>query len=79
MSPERLRELIAMTGLERRELARLLGYGSDNSLRQCERGKATLPADKAKWLEGYAKLRARHAEQIAKWLQKNPPPSENNG
>lgn len=78
MSPERLRELIAMSGLDRRELARLLGYGSDNSLRQCEAGKASLPAEKAKWLEGYAKLRAKHAEQLAKWLHKNPPYWQNN-
>ena len=78
MSPERLKELIAMTGLERRELARLLGYGSDNSLRQCEAGKAALPADKAKWLEGYAKLRAKHVAALSAWLERNPPPSENN-
>jgi len=78
MTPERLRELIAMTGLERRELARLLGYGSDNSLRQCEAGKASLPADKAKWLAAYAKFRQRQAEALQNWLAKNPPPSQNN-
>ena len=78
MSPERLKELIAMTGQDRREIARLLGYGSDNSLRQCEAGKATLPADKAKWLERYAKVRSGQHQALAAWLKLNPPPSQNN-
>jgi len=63
-----------MTGEDRRELARLLGYGSENSLRQCEAGKATLPQDKAQWVEGYAKLRARQSAALSAWLAKNPPP-----
>ena len=69
--------MIAQAG-DRRELARLLGYSSDNSLRQCEAGKASLPAAKAKWLTGYAKFRQRQAEALQNWLEKNPPPSENN-
>lgn len=78
MSPERLKQLIAMTGQDRRELARLLGYGSDNSLRQCEAGKATLPEDKARWLERYAKVKAGQHKALAAWLKLNPPPFGNN-
>lgn len=66
-----------MTGDDRRVLARLLGYGSDNSLRQCEAGKAALPTDKASWLEKYAKIRARQTETLTNWLLRNPPPGEN--
>lgn len=76
MTPERLREIIAATGRDRRELARMLGYGSENSLRQAEAGKAALPEDKARWLERYAKVRARHAASEADWLEKNPPSNE---
>lgn len=74
MTPERLRKLIKQTGLERKVLVRLLGYSSDNSLRQCEEGKATLPDTRALWLEGYARMRARHAAAEAAWIEKNPPP-----
>lgn len=77
MTPERLRELVAMTGEDRRELARMLGFASDNSLRQCEAGKATLRQDKAAWLEAYAKFRARQLSALTVWLQKNPPPAQN--
>lgn len=76
MTPERLREIIAATGRDRRELARMLGYGSENSLRQAEAGKQEIPDDKARWLEQYARVRARHAKSEAAWLQKNPPPAE---
>lgn len=71
-----LREIIAATGRDRRDLARMLGYGSENSLRQAESGKQALPADKMAWLDRYAKLRARHAKSEAAWLEKNPAPAE---
>jgi transcriptional regulator with XRE-family HTH domain len=74
MTPERLRAVILATGRERRELARLLGYGSENSLRQAEAGKQALPAAKALWLEGYAQLRAHLMELEAEWLKRNPLP-----
>jgi hypothetical protein len=74
MTLERLRELIAMTGDQRPTLAHLLGYNSENSLRQCESGKASLPPEKAEWLERYATMRARQDAVITDWLQKNPAP-----
>jgi hypothetical protein len=75
MSPERLREVTAATGRDRRELARMLGYASENSLRQAEAGLQTLPGAKARWLEAYSKMRARHADVELRWLEKNPPPA----
>lgn len=75
MTPDRLREIIAATGRDRRELARMLGYGSENSLRQAEAGKQAISADKARWLERYAKIRLRHAASETAWLGKNPPPN----
>jgi len=64
-------DLITATGRDRRRLARLLGYRSENSLRQIEAGKATLPPDKLAWLERYAALRQRHAAVEARWLAEN--------
>jgi hypothetical protein len=78
MTPARTRELVAQTGLDRRELARLLGYGSENSLRQCETGKARLPADKAAWLETFARFMARWHAGKDRWLENNPPPGREN-
>jgi hypothetical protein len=69
-----LHTLIAMTGKPVRELARMLGFASDNSIRQMLAGNQTLPPDKLAWLEGYARLRARHAEAEADWLKKHPMP-----
>ena len=69
---QRIRDLIAATGRDRRVLARLLGYASDNSLRQIERGRAALPYDKAAWLKRYGELRQRLAQQEREWLEKNP-------
>ena len=69
-----VRELVMATGRDRRDLARMLGYGSENSLRQAETGKQALPADKARWLARYAQLRQRHAISEAAWLEKNPVP-----
>jgi hypothetical protein len=67
-----LQELILATGRDRSELARLLGYRSENSLRQMESGKQALPAAKAAWLERYAKHRRRLAKAETEWLEKNP-------
>src|SRR4051794_31171897 len=75
LSPEQVRRLIMQTGLKRKVLVRLLGYNSDNSLRQCETGKAVLPADKAVWLRDYAALRSHHAAIERAWLQANPSPN----
>jgi hypothetical protein len=71
-----VRELIQATGRDRRDLARMLGYGSENSLRQAESGKQALPVAKLRWLTRYAKLRERHAKAEAEWLEKNPAPNE---
>jgi hypothetical protein len=75
VTPDRLREIIAATGRGRRELARMLGYGSEASLRQAEAGKQSLPPPKADWLHAYAKLRSRLAKLEATWFEKNPPPT----
>jgi transcriptional regulator with XRE-family HTH domain len=75
MSPERLREIIVATGRDRRELARMLGYASENSLRQAEAGKQALPEDKTTWLAAYARMRLRHSSKEAEWLANNPPPT----
>jgi hypothetical protein len=71
MTPERLRELIVMTGRDRAWLTQALGYASENSLRQAEAGKQTLAPNKAAWLEGYAKLRYALAMHEFDWLTKN--------
>ena len=76
MTPERLKQLIEQSGHTRREVARLLGYRSEHSLRQCERGEATLPADKAQWLEKYAKYREGQTLARDLWLLVNPPPTQ---
>lgn len=76
MTPDSLRDLITQTGDDRRLLARLLGYRSDNSLRQWEAGKAIPPHDKLVWLKAYAKFRSRQVAALDVWLAKNPPPAE---
>jgi hypothetical protein len=74
VTPDHIREVIAATDRGRRELARMLGYASENSLRQVEAGKMTLSGAQSKWLERYAGLRAKLAKIEAAWLGKNPPP-----
>ena len=74
MTPDRLKELMTMSGTDRSTLSRLLGYASENSLRQAEIGDATLPASKAAWLERYAQFRSEQIAALDAWLQKNPPP-----
>jgi hypothetical protein len=73
MTPERLRQITAQ--LDRKALSKMLGYSSENSLRQCEAEKQALPADKAAWLERYARMRARQAAAEAAWIARNPPPA----
>lgn len=77
MTPERLRELLNEAGLGPREAAVALGYKNHNSVRQClaDPPRATLPTDKAAWLERYAKLLAKHRRLEAAWREKNPPPA----
>jgi hypothetical protein len=73
-TPVKIRLWIEQTGMQRKPLARLLGFRSDNSLRQCEDGRATLPADKAAWLADYAALCVRLDAEKARWLEQYPPP-----
>lgn len=75
MTPDNLRHLIAQTGDDRRHLARMLGYASENTLRQCESGRQSLPPDKAEWLERYAKFRVRQIKMLVGWMGRNPPPA----
>ena len=57
-------------GLSRRALARRLGYASETSLRDIERGRFALPADRAAWLEAAAAwARARD-----EWMAEHPMP-----
>jgi len=75
MTPKQLTDCVNMTGMGRRELAHLLGYKSDGSIRACEAGKAKLPEDKALWLEAFAKMCAEQDANVDAWLKANPPPS----
>lgn len=68
-----------MTGDSRPVVARVLGYKTEASLRQCERGEAVLPSCKAALLEAYAKFRAKQNAALSAWLKKNAPEGENNG
>jgi len=61
---------------DRRDLARMLGMAPRTRYGQAENGKQALPAEKARWLSRYAKVRARHAASEAAWLEKNPPQPE---
>jgi len=86
-TPARIREIVSATGRDRLTLARMLGYRSENSLRQAEAGKQTLSEDKVRWLKRYAQMRSRilksqemmlasDMESEKAWLEKNPPPGE---
>lgn len=66
---------IEQTGLPRKLIARMLGFRSENSLRQCETGKAMLPAYKAVWLESFATFCGDLAKQQEVWLEQHPPPA----
>jgi transcriptional regulator with XRE-family HTH domain len=58
MTPDRLRECIALLGWTRRGLARQLGR-LEGTVRQWERGAVQIPAEVARWLEARAKHAAR--------------------
>lgn len=72
MTPDRLRELIAQTGHDRRELATIMGYKSEASLRQCENGKAKMKKDMAEWLERYAAFMVTMHAEGDQWHKDNP-------
>jgi hypothetical protein len=72
-SGEQVRLRVAQTGLQRKVLTRLLGFRSDNSLRQCEQGLSALSPEKAAWLAGYAALCVRLDTERAQWLAEHPP------
>jgi hypothetical protein len=72
MTAERLRGITEV--LERRHVAYLLGYSSENSLRQCEDNRQILPAHKAAWLESYARFRMQQQDDLARWFTDNPSP-----
>jgi len=74
MTPDRLKHLIEQSGHTRRQLSRLLGYRSEHSLRQCERGETALPADKAQWLEKYVEFVEGQTLARDIWLLVYPPP-----
>ena len=79
MTPARLKQIIAVIGRDRTDLARMLGYASENSLRQAEDGKAMLTPLCTEWLERYGRFWERHAKADAEWLKNNPPPDWKNG
>jgi predicted NAD/FAD-dependent oxidoreductase len=60
---ERLRAVVVAVG-SRARLSVLLGYPSDNSLRQAEQGKTTLPDAALAWAERYAQFRRDHYAKL---------------
>ena len=60
---ERLRAAIVAIG-SRARLSALLGYPSDNSLRQAEQGNTTLPDFTLAWAERYAQFRREHYAKL---------------
>jgi hypothetical protein len=60
---ERLRAAIVAIG-SRARLSALLGYPSDNSLRQAEQGNTTLPEAALAWAERYAQFRREHYAKL---------------
>lgn len=55
MTPERLRECIAILGVSQRGLASVIDR-SENSVRQWARGRSPIPAEVADWLERYTEF-----------------------
>jgi predicted NAD/FAD-dependent oxidoreductase len=60
---ERLRAVVVAVG-SRARLSALLGYPSDNSLRQAEQGNTTLPDAVLAWAERYAQFRREHYAKL---------------
>ena len=60
---KRLRAAIVAVG-SRARLSALLGYPSDNSLRQAEQGNTTLPDAALAWAERYAQFRRDHYTKL---------------
>jgi hypothetical protein len=60
---ERLRAVVVAVG-SRARLTALLGYPSDNSLRQAEQGNTTLPDAALAWAERYAQFRRHHFAKL---------------
>lgn len=77
MTPERLRQITSEI-IDRNTLTRMLGYRSNNSVRQWESGKCILPAIKAQWIEAYVEFRTKQMEEESAWIARNPPPTPDN-
>jgi hypothetical protein len=60
---ERLRAVVVAVG-SRARLSALLGYPSDNSLRQAEQGNTTLPEAALAWAERYAQFHRDHYAKL---------------
>ena len=60
---ERLRAVVVAVG-SRARLSVLLGYPSDNSLRQAEQGNTTLRDAALAWAERYAQIRRDHYAKL---------------
>jgi hypothetical protein len=60
---ERLRAVVVAVG-SRARLSVLLGYPSDNSLRQAEQGNTTLPDVALAWAERYADPQSGHTHRV---------------
>jgi len=81
MTPTKFQVLIARTGRSKRALAKMLGYGSENTMRRLEAGTQgfTLSEEQIKWLQAYADMREKARETEAKWLLKHPIPTRKQG
>ena len=71
MTPDRLRELLAVLGWSQRGLARLVNRDVSLVRRWCD-GERSVPVEVGEWLE-------RMAERIAKMLAADPPPQPTRG
>ena len=74
MNGPELDRIIRRSGASLRDLAALLGYRSENSLRQVLEGRAVLPDARAAWLRMYADMRESAHKAEREWLRKHPAP-----
>jgi len=74
VTPSEFQVLLARIGRSKRALAQMLGYGSENTMRQVEAGTQSLPEEQIRWLQAYANMREKARETEAKWLLKHPAP-----